>query len=153
MISRSIYSTAERLFPADRSATRAGGGERKVNPNRTVHWTWRDERPPEEIFPSWWQGSWREEGWRGQLWTDADIEESLLARAGRGDPVHVTGPKLLTAHAAGGHPFTPIPTSWIYPMAWDDRERICQARVMSQEELREHFPEAKAIHIWSNSWG
>lgn len=107
----------------------------------------------EGIFPTWWQESWREEGWREQLWTDGEIEESLLARVGRGDSVHVTGPKLLTAHAVGGRPFAHIPTSRLYPVAWDDQEKIRQIRAMSLEQLRGNFPETKAIHIWSNSWG
>lgn len=42
---------------------------------RTIHFTWKDERPPEEVFPRWWRESWGEEGWQIRLWTDRDIME------------------------------------------------------------------------------
>lgn len=229
----------EHRLPSDPGSATAPGDEREGRPNRTVHWTWKDRHPPEDVFPPWWQESWREEGWQCRLWTDVDIaefvgsefpeleslmnsyasgvmradafrllllkrvgglyvdldfvklkpldwlpasfacaaqgegvlcnaflwapgpgdpfldgiEESLLARAGRRDAVHATGPKLLTAHAAGGRQLTCLPTPWLYPVGWDDEERIRQIRAMSLEELQKNFPEAKAIHIWCNTWG
>jgi mannosyltransferase OCH1-like enzyme len=40
---------------------------------RTIHFTWRDNAPPAEIFPRWWRESWLEAGWEARLWTDRDI--------------------------------------------------------------------------------
>lgn len=206
---------------------------------RTVHFTWKDSTPPEELFPRWWRESWLEAGWTARLWTDGDIadfvaaqsgeirtlmegyrcgvmrsdafrylvlkrfgglyvdldfvnlagnswiaeigkfacgeqgdgwlcnafmwapapgdpffdgiEESLLARGSERNPVFATGPHFLTAHAAGKD-FHKIPGGWIYPVAWDDGEEIAHARRLGPEALRNRYPDARAIHIWSRSW-
>lgn len=79
------------------------------------------------------------------------IEESLMERVGEGNPVTATGPRLLTAHAAG-RDFHQIPGEQIYPVAWDDLEEIAVARALDQEELKRRYPQAQAVHIWSRSW-
>jgi mannosyltransferase OCH1-like enzyme len=45
--------------------------------NRTVHWTWKDNAPPESLFPAWWRKTWQCAGWTFRLWTDACIREFL----------------------------------------------------------------------------
>lgn len=79
------------------------------------------------------------------------IEESLLGRAGEGNPVTATGPRLLTAHAAG-RDFHQIPSEHIYPVAWDNLEEIAVARSLDREALRRRYPLARAVHIWTRSW-
>ena len=206
---------------------------------RTVHFTWKDDNPPAEVFPRWWRESWQASGWAARLWTDHDIEdffktqpkeiraamkaypcgvmrsdafrylllkrfgglyvdldfvslsrmdwiaeidcfacgdqgdgqlcnaflwapapedpffegieESLLERAGEGNPVTATGPRFLTAHAAG-RSFHQIPGERIYPVAWDNLEEIAVARALGQAELKLRYPQAQAVHIWSRSW-
>jgi len=206
---------------------------------RTIHFTWKDASPPEDIFPAWWRQSWEQTGWVSRLWSDDDIleftasqsrevqtlmeayrngiarvdafrylllkqcgglyvdldfvslrpldwldalsrfscadqgdgclcnafmwapypndpffdgiEEALLAYAGEGDPVSATGPRFLTAYAAGRN-LEKIPTPWIYPVAWDDEETVGAVRGMDQAALREKYPRSRAIHLWSKSW-
>ena len=79
------------------------------------------------------------------------IEESLLSKAEKQNPVSATGPRFLTAHSAGKS-FQQIPREWIYPVAWDDAAEISQARSLGPEGLRRRYPQARAIHIWSKSW-
>ena len=206
---------------------------------KTVHFTWKDNAPPADIFPSWWRESWLEPGWESRLWTDRDIgdfietlpqklrtllqtypraimradafrylvlkqsgglyvdldfvnlsemtwlteidqfacadqgdgqfcnallwapepgdpffdgiEESLLSRADEKNPVSATGPRFLTAHASGKS-FHQIPREWVYPVAWDNAEEINRAKVLGLEGLKQRYPNARAIHIWSSSW-
>ena len=40
---------------------------------KTVHFLWKDENPPEYLFPEWWRRTWEESGWSICLWTDSDI--------------------------------------------------------------------------------
>ena len=79
------------------------------------------------------------------------IEEALLSRAGEANPVSATGPRFLTAHAAGRN-FHQIPGKWVYPVAWDDPEEIARARTLGSDALKHRYPESRAIHIWSSSW-
>ena len=206
---------------------------------RTVHFTWKDSDPPEDLFPRWWRESWLESGWKARFWTDPDIadfvetqpaeirkmmgnyrrgimrsdafrylvlkrfgglyvdldfvnlaptvwlrgidrfacadqgdgclcnafmwaprpqdpffdgiEESLLSRAGEGNPVCATGPRFLTAHAVGKN-FHQIPGERVYPVAWDNAGEISVARTLGPEDLKRRYPEALAIHIWRSSW-
>ena len=172
---------------------------------KTVHFTWKDNAPPADIFPSWWRESWLEPGWESRLWTDRDIgdfietlpqklrtllqtypraimradafrylvlkqfgglyvdldfvnlsemtwlTESLLSRADEKNPVSATGPRFLTAHASGKS-FHQIPREWVYPVAWDDAGEIDRAKVLGLEGLKQRYPNARAIHIWSSSW-
>ena len=206
---------------------------------RTIHFTWKDSRPPADLFPVWWRESWITAGWAARFWTDRDIadfvqsqpgeiqaamraypcgimrsdafrylllkrfgglyvdldfvnlggldwitaidrfacadqgdgqlcnaflwapfpedpffdgvEESLILRAEQKNPVSATGPRFLTAHAAG-RDFHEIPGGWIYPVAWDDSTEITVARSLDQDGLRNRYPRALAVHIWSRSW-
>jgi len=79
------------------------------------------------------------------------IEEALLSRAEEKDPVSATGPRFLTAHAAGKS-FHQIPRQWVYPVAWDDPGEIARARALGPEALKLRYPESRAIHIWRSSW-
>ncbi len=79
------------------------------------------------------------------------IEESLLARGSEPNPVCATGPRFLSAHAAG-RKFQRIPSAWIYPLPWDAAEKIGEARSLRLDDLRERYPGARAIHIWTSSW-
>jgi mannosyltransferase OCH1-like enzyme len=79
------------------------------------------------------------------------IEESLLSRVEERNPVSATGPRFLTAHAAGKS-FHQIPGKWVYPVAWDNPDEIAHARTLGPEALKRRYPEARAIHIWSSSW-
>lgn len=40
---------------------------------KTVHFTWKDNDPPADVFPRWWRQSWLQPGWRARFWTDEDI--------------------------------------------------------------------------------
>jgi len=208
-------------------------------PTRIVHFTWKDGRPPDDIFPRWWRETWHQAGWKIRIWTDADIatfvgnlpkslqrlfssysrnvmradafrylllkqmgglyvdldfvnfgslewledfpgfacaaqgdqclcnaflwspkpddpfwdgiEDTLLAYSTEENPVSATGPRFLTAHARN-RPARRIPTTWVYPIAWDDFPAIAAARHSDLAGLRRTYPEARAIHIWTGSW-
>ncbi len=206
---------------------------------KVIHFTWKDRKPPENLFPRWWRETWIQSGWEIRLWTDDDIadfieclpkalqhlfasyprsvmradafrylllkkmgglyvdldfvnlgtlgwleelagfacaeqgdhclcnaflwspfpadpfwdgiEDSLLAHSTEKNPVSATGPRFLTAYAETRSVLR-IPTSWIYPVAWDDFSAIAAARAADLTGLRRSHPEARAIHIWTGSW-
>lgn len=86
---------------------------------------------------------------RDPFWND--IEDALWnARIGK-DPVSTTGPRFLSSYASE-RAFTRLPRNKIYPLEWDDLAAISAARNMNLQELKSHYPDSNAIHIWTSSW-
>jgi len=79
------------------------------------------------------------------------IHQQLLNNQEVQNPVEATGPTFLT-HYARKRKIHRLPPTSLYPVAWNDFEKLSALASYSISELQHHFPEAKSVHLWTASW-